>query len=160
MRRRMRGKRETNVELNITSFMNLMVILIPFLLLNAVFIQVSVLQVDQPGDGPSSASSDAPPPLVLDVYVYPDRFVVNNRGQSGNLGVISGQDFSALNTRLRELKSQYPQVNSATLRVEDGVTYQRVISTMDAVRIVTSEQTQAIYPLFPELQLASVEGAS
>jgi biopolymer transport protein ExbD len=37
--------RDTNPELDITSFMNLMVILIPFLLLDAVFTQQAVLQV-------------------------------------------------------------------------------------------------------------------
>jgi biopolymer transport protein ExbD len=159
MRRRMRGKRESNVELDITSFMNLMVILIPFLLLNAVFTQVSVLQVDQPSDG-GAASTAAAPTLILDVNVYADHFVVSNRANHTDLATIQGLDYSALNTRLRELKGQYPHINSATLRVEDGVPYQQVISTMDAVRVVISEKTNAVYPLFPELQLASVEGAS
>ena len=159
MRRRMRGKRESNVELDITSFMNLMVILIPFLLLNAVFTQVSVLQVDQPSDG-GAASTAAAPTLILDVNVYADHFVVSNRANHTDLATIQGLDYSALNTRLRELKGQYPRINSATLRVEDGVPYQQVISTMDAVRVVISEKTNAVYPLFPELQLASVEGAS
>ena len=47
--------RDTNPELDITSFMNLMVILIPFLLLNAVFTQVAVLQVAMPNDGSGAA---------------------------------------------------------------------------------------------------------
>ena len=40
-----RKRRSTDADLDITSFMNLMVILIPFLLLNAVFTQVAVLHV-------------------------------------------------------------------------------------------------------------------
>jgi|JI102314A1RNA_FD_contig_31_967522_length_2136_multi_3_in_0_out_0_4 biopolymer transport protein ExbD len=160
MGRRVRAKREVNVDLDITSFMNLMVILIPFLLLNAVFTQVSVLQADQPGDGAATSSADAPPPLVLDVYVLETGFMVKNRGQDGHLGIIEGQDYQALNQLLRQIKTEYPKVNSATLRIEDGIPYQQVISSMDAVRVVPSERTNAVYPLFPELQLASVEGAS
>ena len=159
MGRRVRAKREVNVDLDITSFMNLMVILIPFLLLNAVFTQVSVLQADQPGDG-AATSAEAPPPLVLDVYVLETGFMVKNRGQDGHLGIIEGQDYQALNQLLRQIKTEYPKVNSATLRIEDGIPYQQVISSMDAVRVVPSERTNAVYPLFPELQLASVEGAS
>lgn len=53
----MRRKRSriTEEELNITTFLNLMVVLIPFLLLNAVFAQVSILQLNLP------SSEEAPP---------------------------------------------------------------------------------------------------
>lgn len=155
MRRRSRGQRDTQVELNITSFLNLMVILIPFLLLNAVFIQVSIVSVDQPSASTSTAQT--PPELLLDVLVYPDRFVVNNRNQQGHLGVIEGNNYDQLNQLLREIKTQHPKVNSATLNVADVVDYQRIISTMDAVRIIKSDRTDAKYPLFPELQLTTLE---
>lgn len=155
MRRRSRGQRDTQVELNITSFLNLMVILIPFLLLNAVFIQVSIVSVDQPSA--STSTPQTPPDLVLEVMVYPDQFVINNRNQNGHLGVIKGDDYDQLNQLLRQLKTQHPKVNSATLQVADVVDYQRIISTMDAVRLIKSERTGAKYPLFPELQLTTLE---
>mgnify|MGYP006178065919 CR=1 FL=1 len=155
MRRRSRGQRDTQVELNITSFLNLMVILIPFLLLNAVFIQVSIVSVDQPSASTSTAQT--PPELLLDVLVYPDRFVVNNRNQQGHLGVIEGNNYDQLNQLLREITTQHPKVNSATLNVADVVDYQRIISTMDAMRIIKSDRTDAKYPLFPELQLTTLE---
>ena len=157
MRRRSRGQRDTQVELNITSFLNLMVILIPFLLLNAVFIQVSIVSVDQPSA--SSSSTQTPPDLILDILVYPDQFVVNNRNQNGHFGVIAGKDYAQLNQLLREIKTQYPKVNSATLNVADVVDYQHIISTMDAVRIIQSDRSDARYPLFPELQLTTLETA-
>ena len=52
--RRRTSRRETNTELNITAFMNLMVVLIPFLLLTAVFSQVSILELDLPGSASES----------------------------------------------------------------------------------------------------------
>ena len=54
--------RDTNPELDITSFMNLMVILIPFLLLDAVFTQLAVLQVSMPNNGGADYTEDKKPP--------------------------------------------------------------------------------------------------
>lgn len=155
MRRRSRGQRDTQVELNITSFLNLMVILIPFLLLNAVFIQVSTVSVDQPSA--TSSTPQTPPDLILDILVYPDQFVINNRNQNGHFGVVAGTDYAKLNQLMREIKTQYPKINSATLNVDDRVDYQRIVSTMDAVRVIKSDRTDAKYPLFPELQLTTLE---
>ena len=52
MNRRSRRRQSTEAELNITTFMNLMVVLVPFLLITAVFSQVSILQLNLP---PTSA---------------------------------------------------------------------------------------------------------
>lgn len=156
---RKRRYRESNVELDLTAFMNLMVIMIPSLLVNAVFTQVSVLSVDQPGDSaPLSAQALEKPTLTLDVAVYPDRFVVTNRGQ-GQLAEIAGHDYAQLNKALIEVKKSYPNVSSATLRVEETVKYQEIIYSIDAIRVVESPQTGNSYALFPNVQLAGVEGS-
>jgi biopolymer transport protein ExbD len=156
---RKRRYRESNVELDLTAFMNLMVIMIPSLLVNAVFTQVNVLNVDQPGDGaPHSVKAAEKPTLTLDVGVYPDRFVVSNRGQ-GQLAEIVGHNYAQLNKALVEIKGKYPTVSSATLRVEDTVKYQEIIYTIDAIRVVESEKTGNSYALFPNVQLAGVEGS-
>lgn len=156
---RKRRYRESNVELDLTAFMNLMVIMIPSLLVNAVFTQVNVLNVDQPGDGaPHSVKAAEKPTLTLDVGVYPDRFVVSNRGQ-GQLAEIIGHDYAQLNKALIEIKKSYPTVDSATLRIEDTVKYQEIIYTIDAIRVVESEKTGNSYALFPNVQLAGVEGS-
>ncbi len=156
---RKRRYRESNVELDLTAFMNLMVIMIPSLLVNAVFTQVNVLNVDQPGDGaPHSVKAAEKPTLTLDVGVYPDRFVVSNRGQ-GQLAEIVGHDYAQLNKALVEIKGKYPTVSSATLRIEDTVKYQEIIYTIDAIRVVESDKTGNSYALFPNVQLAGVEGS-
>ena len=49
--RRRGGRRQQQeaAELNITAFMNLMVILVPFLLITAVFSRLAILQLNLPG---------------------------------------------------------------------------------------------------------------
>lgn len=150
--------RSTEAELNITSFMNLMVILIPFLLLNAVFTQVAVLNVALPKDGGGSASNEPKKPLVLEVIVYGDRFVVADR-QTGPLRTIAAVDgkpnYKELNSYLREVKTQYPKINEATVLLEPDTSYESMIHTMDAVRIIESEVngSPTKYALFPDVGL-------
>ncbi len=158
---RRKSKLPENQEMDITSFMNLMVILIPFLLLNAVFTQLNVVGVERTGNR-ASASNAAPPALQLDVYVYNDRFVVDNRGR-GTIATINfavdTPDYKQLNEALHKLKTQHPTVNSAMLRVAENVSYQHLIRAMDATRIViTPKQNTAA--LFSDLQVASLAGTS
>jgi biopolymer transport protein ExbD len=61
--RRRGGHRRHNhdtAELNITAFMNLMVILVPFLLITAVFSRLAILELNLPGRGRGSAGADVP----------------------------------------------------------------------------------------------------
>ncbi|HNE90446.1 MAG TPA: biopolymer transporter ExbD [Agitococcus sp.] len=150
--------RDTNPELDITSFMNLMVILIPFLLLDAVFTQQAMLQVLMPS-GEGAAAETPKPPLVLEVMVYKDKFLVADR-QTGSTKTITTNakgelDYKALNDYLRTVKTQYPLVTDASILLETDTAYDKLIHTMDAVRIVVSTETgrEARYALFPDISI-------
>ena len=75
-----RGRRHNTetAELNITAFMNLMVILVPFLLITAVFSRLAVLELNLPG---SSTEPADPQELVfqLEVIVREGRIEVGDR---------------------------------------------------------------------------------
>ena len=151
--------RDTNPELDITSFMNLMVILIPFLLLDAVFTQLAVLQVSMPNNGGAASADEKKPPLILEVMVYKDHFLVADR-QTGPMKTIALNakaqfDYAALNAYLRTIKTQYPLVTEASILLEQDTPYEQLIHTMDAVRIITSMETgkPAKYALFPDISI-------
>ena len=93
MRFRRRRSHDTEVELNITAFLNLMVVLIPFLLINAVFAQVSILQLDLPAVNDSSTPSedDEKDKLVLEVLIYGDRYEVVDRKSSAVLKIVQNK---------------------------------------------------------------------
>ena len=56
MMRSRRGSRHIETaELNITAFMNLMVILVPFLLITAVFSRLAILELNLPGSSTEPA---------------------------------------------------------------------------------------------------------
>src|SRR5690554_3359114 len=77
---RFRRRRQTeDAELNITSFMNLMIVLVPVLLLSMVFSRITVLELNLPDSAASSMSTDEQNTHdFLEVVIYP-----------GYLGVIT-----------------------------------------------------------------------
>lgn len=139
-----RRKHETDTELNITAFLNLMVVLIPFLLLNAVFAQVSVLNLNLPEEQQASSEDDdedEEKKLVLEVLIYEDRFEVVDRN-AGPLKVIENKDdgsydHEALNEYLLKVKKEFPDTERITLLSEDDTPYKHLVHTMDTARFHT-----------------------
>ena len=71
------------VELNITAFLNLMVILVPFLLITAVFSRITILELNLP---PKNSRVVAPEniKLQLELVIRPESFEIRD----SNLGRI------------------------------------------------------------------------
>lgn len=162
----MRGRkrnRDTDVELNVTAFLNLMVVLIPFLLLNAVFAQVTILQLNLP------SNEEAPPPEpdeditpIFEVLIYQDRYEVAERKSGSVLSVVEvddqgRHDRAALRDFLAQVKEKYPDINSITLLCEDDTDYELLIYTMDAARyrIEMINGVPIKKELFPEIGIGS-----
>ncbi|WP_290516794.1 biopolymer transporter ExbD [Alcanivorax sp.] len=163
MRFRRRRSHDTEVELNITAFLNLMVVLIPFLLINAVFAQVSILQLDLPAVNDSSTPSedDEKDKLVLEVLIYGNRYEVVDRNTSAVLKIVKNDgekpNSTGLHDYLVQVKEKFPQETAITLLCEDDTPYEVMIQTMDAVRLYNSEVNgQTIKKeLFPSISIGS-----
>ena len=144
-RKKSKKIRETNTELNITAFMNLMVVLVPFLLMTAVFSQVSILNMNLPTGVSEELLTEEEPPKALEVIIRVTRFDVLERN-SGLLKSIpnteDGYDYLALNIFLQQVKS-HPEFNTdtgITLLMEMETPYDALIQTMDAVRLIEREE--------------------
>ena len=158
MRSRWRKHRQTEAaELNITAFMNLMVILVPFLLITAVFSRLAILELNLPSSGEQLAN-DEPVTMQLEVIVRADRLEVGDR----NGGLLTrlpvneeGYDYPALTGYLKRVKATFPDKLDATILLEPEVPYDVLVQVMDAVRIFEDEENgepvQA--ELFPEISI-------
>jgi biopolymer transport protein ExbD len=161
MIRRRRGDRRHNsetAELNITAFMNLMVILVPFLLITAVFSRLAILELNLPG---SSTEPADPKEQVfqLEVIVRKDQIEVGDRNQ-GLLGVYKNledgsYDYAALSKKLAELKDRYPKKTDASILLEPDIEYDTVVQIMDRVRIeqLIEESVVVRSDLFPDISI-------
>jgi len=160
IRSRKSGRRNVETaELNITAFMNLMVILVPFLLITAVFSRLAVLELNLPG----SSSEPVEPQeqaFQLEVIIRADKIEVGDRNQ-GLLGVYpktgDGYDYEALSNKLSELKRRFPAKTDASILLEQDIEYDTLVQVMDRVRIAerVDEEEQSVkrYDLFPDISI-------
>ena len=158
---RRRGGRRQNqetAELNITAFMNLMVILVPFLLITAVFSRLAILELNLPG---SSNEPVEPQEQVfqLEVIVRKDKIEIGDRNQ-GLLGIYPSNeegdyDFDALSDKLSELKERYPDKTDASILLESDIAYDTLVQVMDRVRVEEEVEDDSIVhnDLFPDISI-------
>ncbi len=156
LHRRIR-KRHASGDLDMTSFMNLMVVLVPFLLATAVFSRMSILDMNLPGGG-ESAGENTPPPLVLEITIRPDQIEVGDRnsGLMKELPQIKGvHDYTGLNEYLKQVKERFPDITEATILAEEKTPYDDIVQTMDSVRVQQVQQNKewVQIELFPEISL-------
>lgn len=147
------------VELNITAFMNLMVILIPFLLITAVFSRMTVLELNLPALDQAQAKSAEKLDLVLEVVIRENSFDL----QDANLGKLHSvernkdqQDWAKFTQVLMEIKSRYPEEKAIMLLMEPGVAYKTMIEVMDHVRSTQVAQIGNLVEveLFPDISIS------
>ncbi len=153
MKRISKKRVEAVVELNITAFMNLMVILVPFLLITAVFSRITVLELNLPALN-AKENQQEKIKLQLELVLRKDSFDI----QDANLGVIKRFPRSNEETKwtkftdiLVEIKSRFPETKSITLLLEPGINYKTLITVMDHVRSAdviqfTSVETVELFP--------------
>ncbi len=150
-------RRPKETELNITTFMNLMVILVPFLLITAVFSEITTLQLNLPQPG---ASADEPekPKLQLELIVQGRALVINNAVGKPieRLSEKEGaMDLKGLSAALYRLKLKYPEHTEITLRLEPETKYEPLIALMDAVRskVIARGLTSEEVAMFPDISI-------
>jgi biopolymer transport protein ExbD len=142
--------------MNITAFMNLMVVLVPFLLITAVFSRLTILQLNLPGEADPSVPVEQE--LKIEVIVRKDRIEVAER-TSGLLKALpstnGAYDIKGLNDYLQVIKTKYPEKTDSTLLLEPDTQYDVVVQMMDAMRAVTVQQGGRISQaeLFPDISV-------
>lgn len=146
-------------ELNITAFMNLMVVLTPFLLITAVFSRLAILELNLPA-GQTQSAADEIPEFQLEITVRDDGIEVGDRN-AGTLSRIekSGDDYrlDELTAYLGRIKAQFPDKSDATLLLEPDISYQVLVAVMDRVRVSESrdpvDNRLIKSDLFPEVSI-------
>jgi biopolymer transport protein ExbD len=151
------GRRNSDTaELNITVFMNLMVILVPFLLITAVFSRVAVLELNLPAA--SSAEAREEQTFQLEITVREAQIEVGDR-HLGALGIYpnaaDGYDYAALGKKLEEIKRSYPTKTDASILLEADIPYDTLVQVMDRVRVSETITDSSVVrtDLFPDISI-------
>ena len=156
MRSRLRRRPHHAPDLEVTPFINLMVVLVTFFLGSAVFFQNSVLDLNIP---PAVAGAANPSKaLQLQVIIRKDALEVadSNGGLIQRIPNKAGaHDFKGLNELLKQVKARFPDKTDATILPETNTPYQILVKTMDATRAfpIVSAGSVSYGELFPDLSL-------
>ena len=139
MARRHHYKRRTKGdahEIDVTTFLNLMVVLVPFLLITAVFSRLTIVELNLPSSagGPSNNED----PFRIEVVVREEGMEITNGTQ--RIASIPKKDdeydFQTLSDFMVELKREYPNHDAASVLMEAQIPYDYLIQVMDIVRSV------------------------
>ena len=150
-------KHQDATDLDVTPFMNLMIVLVPVLLLSMVFTHTTVIDLNFPtGDGAADAFD--PDAVHLEVVVKGDTLVVAD-GRGGTIKTIprvdGSYDFNQLSLVMQELKRRMPEKQDITVLLEQETDYQTLVTIMDKVRSYPTVQNLAVVnaELFPVISL-------
>ena len=157
VRARVRRARRSVPELDITAFMNLMVVLVPFLLLSAVFSNLAILELNLPPDN-QQADNKQKKERNFEVIVRKDSLVVADTlgGVIKRIGLKDGkQDFKELSDLLIAIKLKYPKKENISLLLEPEIPYDTLIQVMDTVREVKVLEVTSMVrkELFPQIAI-------
>jgi biopolymer transport protein TolR len=144
------GKRNSNVDLNLVPIIDLMSVCIIFLLITAVWTQVSMIQIGSSIYGKKNTDEKSEPPPKAEVPfrldVRKDGYhVVIGRNQMSFPKVGGDYDNDKLTVELKKIKELYPEKADAVITVLDELPYDSLIKGMDALLVAG----------FPEISVAT-----
>jgi len=160
---RVRRLRKHSPGLDITAFMNLIVVLVPFLLTTAVFSRMAVLELSLPAQ--SSGFDKLKNDAQLEIVIRRDALEVGDR-LGGMIRRVEntdkGYDFQGLSSVMQQLKTRFPEKLEATILAEPETPYDVLVKTMDAVRVVRSARPGSVsqIELFPEISIGDAPVAA
>jgi len=159
MARRHHYKRRTQDahEIDVTTFLNLMVVLIPFLLITAVFSRLTIVELNLPSSAGGASSNENS--VRVEVIVREAGIEISN----GTVIIASIPkkddefDLETLSDFMVELKQKYPRHDAVSVLMEAHIPYDYLIRVMDIVRSVEvpgeGEDVGQLMALFTEISV-------
>lgn len=133
-----KGVRTTNVDVNLVPFIDLMSVLVIFLLITAVWTQVSMIQIDSSIYGKKSGDDKVEPPPRAEIPMRVDILASGYRILVGRQETVIAKSAGEYNTiklgeELKKIKEIYPDKDDCVVSMSDDLTYLNLISGMDIV---------------------------
>lgn len=152
-----RTKDKESYEPDVTTFLNLMVVLIPFLLITAVFSRLTIVELNLPSSAGGESTSDEN--FHVEVIVRDAGIEISN-GKTIIASIPKQEDefdLQTLSDFMIELKHEYPDQDAASVLMEAQIPYDYLIQVMDIVRSVEvpveGEDKFELYALFSEISV-------
>jgi biopolymer transport protein ExbD len=143
--------------LNLTPMMDILTVMVVFLLITAVFMRITIMELNVPTTTGRSAVNK--PNFAIEVIVRKAGLEIAN-GSSVEAAIPKKDDqydLDMLSKMLMRLKERYPEKQDATVLIEPDIRYDYLIQIMDAVRGAgvrgEGNETVGKMLLFPEISI-------
>ena len=133
---RRRRLRKGVAHLEITAFINLIVVLVPFLLSTAVFSRLAVIDLNLPAQQ-SAVEQLKGNDLQLEVVIRREALEVGDRvgGLIQRIEKVGAEhDLKALKTLMVQVKARFPEKTESSVLAEPDTPYDDLVQVMDTVR--------------------------
>lgn len=152
-----RRNKGNTYDIDVTTFLNLMVVLIPFLLITAVFSRLTIVELDLPSK--ANGATPRQESFRIEVIVREPGIEISNG--TAIIALVPKKDgdydLEALSEMMVALKQEYPNIDAASVLMEDYIPYDYLIQVMDIVRAVEVptevENEYELYALFSEISV-------
>jgi biopolymer transport protein TolR len=134
-----RGKSQ-NFDLNLVPFIDLLSVLITFLLVTAVWLQLSSVNIEQSIQDPNAPPpppTDTPPTPPLTIHISADAVEVFRNYDARKSFAATGPDsydWVAVQEAIKEEKQAFPTEGQCTIITDDGMKYEHMIKALDVSR--------------------------
>lgn len=130
------GKKVLDVYVNLVPYIDLLMTIMTFLMMTAVWTQISMLEVQNASGGqeaePDVDDPNKPKPILV---LVTDRAVKIQEEQSPDLREFNanadGYDFNGVKIELKRLKDARPDRTELKIQSEDGVKYTHLVQLID-----------------------------
>ena len=145
-------------ELEITTLLNVMVVLISFLLLTAVFTQISIQELKLPAQAGGGAAP-LKPPVIIEVIVRKNSLQISNGKSVTDTipNVNMKYDYKKLSETLLQFKNENKDKDDINVLMEPEIDYESLIAVMDAVKVAEvytpGQEKPKKYVLFPSVSI-------
>lgn len=151
-----REHKETELEL--TTLINVMVVLISFLLLTAVFTQITIQELKLPAQAGGGATP-LKPPVVVEVIVRKNSLQISNgKSVTETIHNLNNKyDYKKLSESLLQIKNENKEKDDINVLIEPDISYESLIAVMDAVKVaeiyMAGQEKPKKYVLFPSVSI-------
>ncbi|WP_370979988.1 ExbD/TolR family protein [Agaribacterium sp. ZY112] len=155
------ARAEDDAELDVTAFLNLMIVLVPVLLLSMSFANVTVLELRLPElTGGYSESTTAQSKLEvvvqpegINVY-FPEKRLIKQISAIQE-GEQLSYDYDELSLVMQAIKQEHPDKRDIVIKLAKDTDYQNIVQVMGAVTSFKSVVVSSLVELelFPEISL-------
>lgn len=159
-------------ELNLAPMMDMMVTIIPFMLLSATFMQLSLINVPLPVPVAKALEQDRNKDkreVSIKIQMQTNKQIaVEVKDPSGSAtrfsvqGTAGDYDYKGFHKKLVEVKQRFPKVFRVELNPDENVDYKSIVGVMDASRSMENADPKITIDgaetplLFPDVILSNV----